>query len=130
METKLPSGLNLIGIENYEVPLVEFQLQIKGGLLLEEVSKIGVSNILAELLTKGKKNKTAEELENAIESLGATISATADAESITIAGSTLKLQSNHKTGRRDSLEPRWDKKEFDLLKQSRLNQVLQQKGIQ
>jgi zinc protease len=87
METKLPSGLNLIGIEN-EVPLVEFQLQIKGGLLLEEVSKIGVSNILAELLTKGTKNKTAEELENAIESLGATISATADAESITIAGST------------------------------------------
>jgi zinc protease len=83
---KLPSGLNLIGIENYEVPLVEFQLQIKGGLLLEEVSKIGVSNI-AELLTKGTKNKTAEELENAIESLGATISAT-DAESITIAGST------------------------------------------
>jgi zinc protease len=69
--------------------LVEFQLQIKGGLLLEEVSKIGVSNILAELLTKGTKNKTAEELENAIESLGATISATADAESITIAGSTL-----------------------------------------
>jgi zinc protease len=87
METKLPSGLNLIGIEN-EVPLVEFQLQIKGGLLLEEVSKIGVSNMLAELLTKGTKNKTAEELENAIESLGATISATADAESITIAGST------------------------------------------
>jgi hypothetical protein len=42
METK-PSGLNLIGIENYEVPL-EFQLQIKGGLLLEEVS--GVSNML------------------------------------------------------------------------------------
>jgi zinc protease len=129
METKLPSGLNLIGIENYEVPLVEFQLQIKGGLLLEEVSKIGVSNILAELLTKGTKNKTAEELENAIESLGATISATADAESITIAGSTLlKLQSNHKTGRRDSLEPRWDKKEFDLLKQSRLNQVLHKRG--
>jgi hypothetical protein len=42
----------------------------------------------------------------------------------------LKLQSNHKTGRRDSLEPRWDKKEFDLIKQSTLNQVLQQKGIQ
>jgi zinc protease len=44
METKPTINLNL-GIENYEVPLVEFQLQIKGGLLLEEVSKIGVSNM-------------------------------------------------------------------------------------
>jgi zinc protease len=56
METKLPSGLNLIGIENYEVPLVEFQLQIKGGLLLEEVSK-RIKYILAELLTKGTKEQ-------------------------------------------------------------------------
>jgi zinc protease len=68
---------------------VEFQLQIKGGLLLEEVSKIGVSNMLCRVANQRHKNKTAEELENAIESLGATISATADAESITIAGSTL-----------------------------------------
>jgi zinc protease len=37
--------------------LVEFQLQIKGGLLLEEVSKIGVSNAFAELLTKGTKEQ-------------------------------------------------------------------------
>jgi len=127
---KLASGLNLIGIENYEVPLVEFQLQIKGGLLLEEVSKIGVSNMLADLLTKGTKNKTAEELENAIESLGATISASADAESITITGSTLAKNYDQtiKLVEEILLEPRWDKKEFDLLKQSTLNQVLQQKG--
>jgi zinc protease len=56
METKLPSGLNLM-IENYEVPLVEFQLQIKGGLLLEEVSKIGVYQICLQLLTKGTKEQ-------------------------------------------------------------------------
>jgi zinc protease len=27
----LSSGIKLIGIENYEVPLVEFKLQLKGG---------------------------------------------------------------------------------------------------
>jgi zinc protease len=59
------------------------------------------------LLTKGTKNKTAEELENAIESLGATISATADAESITIAGS---ATTKTKTGRRDSIRTKMGQK--------------------
>jgi zinc protease len=42
-----------LGIENHEVPLVQFQMQIKGGMLLENPTKIGVS--LAQLLTKGTK---------------------------------------------------------------------------
>jgi zinc protease len=41
------------------VPLVQFQLQIKGGgMLLEETNKIEVSNMLAELMTKGIKLRT------------------------------------------------------------------------
>ncbi|MFT5253106.1 MAG: zinc protease [Flavobacteriales bacterium] len=129
-QQKLSSGINVIGIENYEVPLVEFQLQLKGGLLLEEESKIGVSNMLAELMTKGTKNKTPEALENAIESLGATITATANGESITISGSTLAKNYNQTLQliQEILLEPRWDEKEFSLIKESTLNQVLQQKG--
>jgi zinc protease len=47
--------INSLGIENHEVPLVQFQMQIKGGMLLENPTKIGVSNMLAQLLTKGTK---------------------------------------------------------------------------
>lgn len=127
---KLSSGLNVIGIENNEVPLVTFQLQIKGGLLLEEVSKIGVSNMLAELLTKGTKNKTPEALEIAIESLGASITAAADGESIIISGNTLAKNYNQTIQLVEEilLEPRWDEKEFNLIKESAHNQVVQQKG--
>jgi zinc protease len=46
--------INSLGIENHEVPLVQFQMQIKGGMLLENHTKIGVSNMLAQL-TKGTK---------------------------------------------------------------------------
>jgi zinc protease len=82
----------------------------------------------AELLTKGTKNKTAEELENAIESLGASINAYTDGESILLSGTTLakKLPVTMKLVQEILLEPRWDKK-FDLIKQSTLNQVLQQR---
>nr|WP_315232964.1 pitrilysin family protein [uncultured Flavobacterium sp.] len=129
-KSKLSSGLNVLGIENHEVPLVQFQLQIKGGMLLENTDKIGVSTMLAELMTKGTKNKTPEQLENAIESLGATIRAYATDESIFISGNTLAKNYNETMAlvQEVILQPRWDAKEFDLIKQSTLSQILQQKA--
>ncbi|WKL43304.1 pitrilysin family protein [Flavobacterium sp. ZE23DGlu08] len=129
-KSKLSSGLNVLGIENHEVPLVQFQLQIKGGMLLENTDKIGVSTMLAELMTKGTKNKTPEQLENAIESLGATIRAYATDESIFISGNTLAKNYNETMAlvQEIILQPRWDAKEFDLIKQSTLSQIIQQKA--
>lgn len=129
-KSKLSSGLNVLGIENYEVPLVQFQLQIKGGMLLEDTNKIGISNMLADLMTKGTKNKTPEQLENAIESLGATIRAYATDESIFISGNTLakNYSATMALVQEIVLQPRWDAKEFDLIKQSTLSQILQQKA--
>ena len=127
---KLSSGLNVLGIENHEVPLVQFQLEIKGGMLLEKTNKIGVSNMLAELMTKGTKNKTPEQLENAIESLGAKINAYATDEAIFITGNTLakNYDKTIQLVQEILLEPRWDIKEFDLIKQSTLSKIVQQKA--
>ncbi|SHM34205.1 M16 family metallopeptidase [Flavobacterium xanthum] len=129
-KSKLSSGLNVLGIENQEVPLVQFQLQIKGGMLLEESDKIGVSNMLAQLMTKGTKNKTPEQLENAIESLGATINAYATDEAIFISVTTLAKNYNATMALVQEIivQPRWDAKEFELIKQSTLSQILQQKA--
>ena len=129
-KSKLSSGLNVLGIENQEVPLVQFQLQIKGGMLLEESDKIGVSNMLAELMTKGTKSKTPEQLENAIESLGATINTYATDEAIFISVTTLAKNYNATMALVQEIivEPRWDAKEFELIKQSTLSQILQQKA--
>ncbi|MDR7370813.1 pitrilysin family protein [Flavobacterium aquidurense] len=129
-KNKLSSGLNVYGIENHEVPLVQFQLQIRGGMLLETANKIGVSNMLAELMTKGTQNKTPEQLEIAIESLGAKIKAAATNEYIVIRGNTLAKNYNEtmKLVQEILLQPRWDAKEFDLIKQSTLSKILQQKA--
>lgn len=126
----LASGMEVFGIENNEVPLVQFQMQIMGGLLLEDTNKIGVSNLLSALLTKGTKNKTPEALENAIESLGASINAFATDESIIIFGNTLAKNYNKTMAlvKEILLEPRWDEKEFELLKQSTLSKINRQKA--
>jgi len=126
----LSSGIKLFGIENNEVPLVQFQMQIKGGMLLESQDKIGVSNLLADIMTKGTATKTPEALEDAIEKLGASINVFASNEAITISGNTL-AKNYAKTMvlvQEIILEPRWDEKEFDLLKQSTLSQIERQKA--
>ncbi len=56
----MPSGMQIYGITNSEVPLVKFEFQMDGGLLLEAPNKTGVSNLLAEILGEGTANKTPE----------------------------------------------------------------------
>lgn len=127
---ELDSGIKVFGIENTEVPLVQFELQIEGGLLLENKYKVGVSNLLANLMTKGTKNKTPEELENAIESLGARLNAYATDGSIIISGTTLSkhFDATMALVTEVLLEPRWDEKEFDLLKQSTISSIQRSKA--
>ncbi|GAB4156771.1 MAG: pitrilysin family protein [Winogradskyella sp.] len=127
---ELESGIQVYGIENSEVPLVQFEMQIAGGLLLEQKDKVGVSNLLAQLMTKGTKNKTPEELENAIESIGASINAYATEDNITISGTTLSKHFEKTMGLVTEilLEPRWDETEFELLKQSTVSSIQRSKA--
>ncbi len=126
--SELKNGMNAFGIENNELPLVEFRLQINGGLLFEDIEKTGVSNLLARLMTKGTANKTPEELEEEIDKLGARISVSAGKESIRISGTALERNYNKVMQLVEEilLEPRWDTKEFELLKQSVKSQITQQ----
>lgn len=127
---ELSSGIKLFGIENNEVPLVQYRIQLDGGMLLENSEKIGVSNLLASLMTQGTDTKTPEELENAIESLGATINTVATKEAIMIYGNTLAKNYDKTMSLIEEilLQPRWDEKEFELQKQSVVSQIERQKA--
>jgi len=114
----LDNGMAIYGIENNELPLVQFNLCLKGGLLLDDPEKVGGANLVAELMTKGTANKTPQELEEVINELGANISIFADRQNITIAGNTLARNYDATIALVEEmlLEPRWDKKEFELAK--------------
>ena len=72
-QSELSNGLHVYGIKNTEVPLVQLNIDIAGGLLFDVGKKVGVANLVAELMNKGTKNKTPKQLEEAINKLGATI---------------------------------------------------------
>ncbi len=114
----LDNGLQVYGIENQEVPLVDFNLVIDGGQQLESLALPGVANMLAQLLTKGTKNKTTAELEAAIQKLGASINVFATEESITVRGNTLarNYPATMALVTEILLEPRWDAEELELIR--------------
>lgn len=129
-EEELANGLPVYGIENHEVPLVQFNLVMDGGQLLENSDKIGVANLVAAMMTKGTQSKTPSELEAAIEQLGASIYVSAQKENITIRGNTL-AKNFHQTIallREILLEPRWDEEEFQLAVQGVLSRIQQEEA--
>lgn len=127
---RLANGLRVYGIENNEVPLVQFEIVIDGGQLLEDLNKPGVANMMANLMTQGTRGKTPLQLEEAIQQLGATIYVSAHTEDITIGVSTLARNYAATLALVEEilLEPRWDAKEFDLVKQSTISQIRQQEA--
>lgn len=126
-ESKLTNGMRVYGIQNTEVPLVQFEIVVDGGLLLEDINKVGVANLMARMLTQGTARKTPQELEEAIEQLGARISVNAGNEDIRISVNTLSRNYQQTLALVEEilLEPRWDEKEFGLLKQSTISQIRQ-----
>lgn len=124
-ETKLKNGLKVYGVQNNEVPLVDYEIVIEGGQLMENINKVGVANLVADMMTQGTKNKTPQQLEEAIQQLGASINVFASTEDIRIRVNS--LAKNYKPTlalvEEMLLEPRWDAKEFDRLKRRAINQI-------
>lgn len=127
---ELGNGLDVFGIENKELPLVEFSLRIKGGMTLDTPTKVGVANLITDVMMEGTANKTPEELQDAIGQLGADISMFTSSEHITITGSTLVRNFDKLMAIFEEvlLEPRWDTKEFDRIKASTITQIQQRKS--
>jgi zinc protease len=123
--SKLKNGIGVWGVKNSELPLVQYNLVIEGGHLLDPLEKSGVASFLAGMMTEGTKNRTPEELEEVIELLGARISVNAGMENITISVNTLarNFEKTMKIVEEILLEPRWDEEQFNLIKMSTLNNL-------
>ena len=95
----LANGIQVFGIENKELPLVELRMVIDGGVLQDKIDLPGVAGMVASVLPQGTKTMTPEELEEQTELLGSTINMNAGREEMTISASspfkkTLRKQPN------------------------------------
>ncbi len=125
--SQLKNGMKVYGIEQNELPLVQFSIQIKGGMQLDDPKKIGTAALVDAMLMEGTKNKTPQQLEEAIGQLGAFITVNSSSEDITLSGNTLARNFPQvlKLAEEILLEPRWDEAEFAKAKQAALTRIRQ-----
>ncbi|MBM3890757.1 MAG: insulinase family protein, partial [Verrucomicrobia bacterium] len=90
----LPNGLCVLVREDHRLPFVNFYAACKGGLLAETEANNGVTTLMAKLLLKGTKSRTAEQIAGEIESGGGSISATGGNNSIGVSIEVLKPDFN------------------------------------
>jgi zinc protease len=129
-EDKLSNGMRVMGIEQSELPLVQFSINLIGGHYLDKLDKSGVASLVGQLMNEGTKNKTPLELEEAIEGLGSSISINASGTGVSISANTLVRNYDKTLALVEEmlLEPRWDAEEFGLARDRALNNLKRQKG--
>lgn len=129
-QTTQSNGLTVYGIEQNELPIVNFNLVIEGGQQLDFGNKLGTASLMAELMNEGTQNKTPQELEEAIGLLGASLRVSSSLESVVISGSSLAKNFDATIALLSEvlMSPRWQESEFDRLKSTRLTRINQGKG--
>lgn len=76
-EAQFGSGLAMILVENHELPIVSVSLAMPAGARHEPAGREGLAGLVAELLTKGTKTRTADQIAAEIEGVGGSLSASA-----------------------------------------------------
>ena len=123
----LANGLSVLGVEDHETPMVQFGLEFRGGMLVEAPGRTGVANLLAETMMEGTARRTPEELEEAIDLLGASLSVSAGSTGFSISGSVMARNYDETMALVEEilLEPRFDSDRFELARQRVLSNIRQ-----
>jgi len=78
IETVLPNGINLMILEDHRFPLVTVQFDVNGaGPMYEPAGQPGLAGATARLMAEGTKTRTSKQIAEQIDSLGASLSASA-----------------------------------------------------
>lgn len=129
-QAELDNGIRIFGVEHTELPLVNYELILRGGHLLDSFDKPGVAYLTASLMNEGTKNKTPEELEEEIDFLGASIHIHSGRESMLLKVNTLarNFEKTLDIAEEMLLEPRWDEEQFELVKTKTINAIKRRKA--
>ncbi|MCB0197190.1 MAG: insulinase family protein [Anaerolineae bacterium] len=111
----LDNGMEVIFVQQDEVPKLNLQLYVGGGTAAAEADKQGVADFVAELLTKGTENRTAAEIAEEIESVGGSVGSNASLEWLTLSVNSLSTDTDLA---------------FDLLQDMTLNPTFPEKELE
>ena len=88
-EATLPNGLRLLVVTNRKQPVLSLTLSIPAGGVYDPATRVGLSEMMAGLLTKGAGSRSADQIAAAIEGVGGSIGASAGSDYMTVNASVL-----------------------------------------
>jgi predicted Zn-dependent peptidase len=74
---KLGNGMRVLLMEQHEVPVISFNLIVTAGSVADPAGKEGLASVTAELLRKGTKTRTADQLSAELDFIGGLLGASA-----------------------------------------------------
>ena len=86
----LSNGLQVIAVSHHEQPAVSLRLFVRGGSAQDPVARPGVAYLAASLLDQGTTTKNAEQIANAIDSIGGAIGSGAGSDYTSITAAVMK----------------------------------------
>lgn len=73
----LKNGLTVLLMEQHEVPVISFNFIVKAGAVADPAGKEGLAALVVELLRKGTKSRTADQISSELDFIGGTLQASA-----------------------------------------------------
>ena len=123
----LSNGLPVWLVEAHEVPLVQVNLVVQAGSGDDPADKFGVASLTAAMLDEGAGSRTALEIADQVEFLGATLttSSSFDSSAVRLNVPVERLQDALPVMADVALRPTFPDRELDRLRQERLTGYLQ-----
>jgi len=78
VQKKLPNGLTVLILERHKLPTINMTLWVKSGALDDPKDMPGLASFTADMLREGTTKRTSEQIATEVDSLGATLGASAD----------------------------------------------------
>jgi zinc protease len=89
-KTTLSNGLTLIVSEKNQLPTIHLQILFRAGATRNPSHQLGLANLVAELMPQGTSQRNATQIKQQIESVGGSLSATAESDYAVLGLSILK----------------------------------------
>lgn len=130
VEKTLPNGLRVIVVERLGTPLIAAQLIIKNGGEADPSELAGLSNMTADLLTKGTEKRGATQIAEAIEALGGSLDSSArwDASRVGVNVMSSKISSATEILADVVRRPTFKEEEIERLRQQTLDDLIIELG--
>ena len=123
----LTNGIAVSIVEMHKVPVVDVMLIVRSGTAADPQGKFGLANLTADMLDEGAGSRSALELADAIDFLGASIStgSSTDSSTVRLHSTVAKLDAALPLMADVALRPSFAQTELDRVKKLRLSAFVQ-----